>query len=159
MTLIFKRKNSGIFKISSLALEQIMLFKQTSYNSLEAGGVLLGYYFFESDDIKIEKVSIPMSGDIRSKKRFFRKENSHQKIINNAWKESNGTCVYLGEWHTHPEKNPNPSFTDILSWKEKLKTVQFEEEYLFFVIVGIKRISVWEGNKINLMIKKLEEIK
>lgn len=159
MNKVFRRINGGLFKINSSVLEQMLSYKQVERGSLEAGGVLLGYYLLESEDIIANRISIPMPGDLRSKTRFFRNKNSHQKIINDIWNETDGRCNYLGEWHTHPENDPNPSSIDIKSWKNKLKTTHFQENYLFFIIIGIKIISVWEGNKLNLIIKKLEEIK
>uniref|UniRef100_UPI003CED28D9 Mov34/MPN/PAD-1 family protein n=1 Tax=Enterobacter cloacae complex sp. 280C5 TaxID=3395861 RepID=UPI003CED28D9 len=34
---------------------------------------------------------------------------------------SDGFLVYLGEWHTHPEDFPQPSSTDLRSWRTGLK--------------------------------------
>jgi integrative and conjugative element protein (TIGR02256 family) len=44
---------------------------------------------------------------------------------------------YLGEWHTHPEEKPIPSFLDISEWR---KICSARKERMIFVIVG------WTGN-------------
>ena len=52
---------------------------------------------------------------------------------------------YLGEWHTHPEDVPSPSSHDRRDWLRTLDTAQFEQSFLFFIIVGRTSIGVWEG--------------
>ena len=85
-----------------------------------------------------------MPGDRRSRFQFFRARRWHQEAINRAWQESSGTCAYLGEWHTHPERYPMLSLVDRLRWQQKLLRDRFTEP-IFFVIVGIAEVRVWEG--------------
>ena len=96
-----------------------------------------------------------MIGDKRTRTQFIRGEKMHQRIITSAWKKSNKTSNYLGEWHTHPEKYPSPSSQDFKNWKEILSTRTFSSLYLYFLIVGIKEINIWEGNRRTLKIKQL----
>lgn len=42
-------------------------------------------------------------------------------FIIEEYEKSNHTRFYIGEWHTHPEDNPHPSFRDIRSLKESYK--------------------------------------
>jgi integrative and conjugative element protein (TIGR02256 family) len=67
-------------------------------------------------------------------------------VIDRAWRQSGGTCTYLGEWHTHPEQHPTPSGIDWQNWQRKLLVDRFTEP-IFFVIVGIAAIHVWEGRR------------
>jgi integrative and conjugative element protein (TIGR02256 family) len=110
----------------------------------EAGGVLLGRHIVDSDDIVIDKVTTPQPGDRSSRFRFIRARRRHQKLIDAAWCESNGTVTYLGEWHTHPERVPHPSLVDRVGWVKKLLFDDFADA-LFFVIVGTEGVGVWEG--------------
>ena len=91
----------------------------------------------------VDDVTVPMPGDRRSRIQFFRARRRHQEAIDRAWQESSGTCTYLGEWHTHPELCPIPSLIDRLRWQQKLLRDRFSEP-IFFVIVGISEVRVWE---------------
>lgn len=154
--MVFKKSNNGILKIGSSPLSTMHSFVQDEDFKDEAGGVLLGRYILNSKDIIIDCVTVPQKKDFRSRFRFNREAKGHQKLISKAWKKSNGTCNYLGEWHTHPEDYPNPSGQDIKNWKEILETRIFSSQYLYFVIVGIEETRVWEGYKRKLRIKRIK---
>jgi integrative and conjugative element protein (TIGR02256 family) len=115
----------------------------------EAGGVLLGRHIRGSDDLIVDSVTTPMKGDRRSRRRFRRGKKGHQAAIDEAWRESNGTCTYLGEWHSHPEGVPTPSLIDRLDWGRKLLVDRYAAP-IFFVIIGIWEIRVWEGRRTAL---------
>jgi integrative and conjugative element protein (TIGR02256 family) len=117
---------------------------QDAHEKAEAGGILLGRHILGTNDIIVDSVTEPMAGDWRSRSKFLRAREHHQEAIDRAWRESNGTCTYLGEWHTHPEMYPKPSSPDRLDWLRRLLVDQFTEP-IFFVIVGTVEIRVWEG--------------
>ncbi|MEM1321368.1 MAG: Mov34/MPN/PAD-1 family protein, partial [Bacteroidota bacterium] len=110
--------NKGRLKINPDPLSRMNTYKQDSPDKTEAGGVLLGRFILDSKDKIIDRVTVPMIGDKRTRTRFLRAEKMHQRIITSAWNKSKGTCHYLGEWHTHPERYPRPSSQDIKNWKE-----------------------------------------
>jgi integrative and conjugative element protein (TIGR02256 family) len=155
--LVFQRIHTGNIKISLEALKRMAKFSQTAPDASEAGGVLLGRFIINSDDIVIDEVTIPHKGDRRGRFSFVRNAVSHQKVIEKKWVQSCGTCNYLGEWHTHPEAVPLPSSRDINDWKRILREAKFYSESLFFVIVGTELVSVWEGFKESLEIKPLAQ--
>lgn len=142
--LTFARVRGGRFQIGPSALALMRLYIQDAPEKAEAGGVLLGRHIARSNDIIVDNVTTPMPGDQRSRFRFSRAHQRHQEAIDLAWQESCGTCTYLGEWHTHPELSPFPSLVDQLDWQRKLRVDQFTEP-IFFIIVGIAEICVWEG--------------
>lgn len=144
------------FKISEQVLGIIKNYIQITKDSLEAGGVMLGRYLW-SGNIVIDYITVPKVNDKRRKYYFFRDRSTHQKEIIKKWKQSNGTCNYLGEWHTHPEENPKPSEYDITQWKKMIKNAQYDSDYLFFLIAGRNQIKVWIGFKDGLIIKELSE--
>lgn len=148
--------NKGKFKISEEALDRMKKFIQDTEEKNEAGGVLLGRFIIDSKDIVIDEVTIPMIGDKCTRYSYIRNAKPHQRIIDSKWDKSNGTCNYLGEWHTHPENYPSPSGKDIDSWKKRMKEDVFSSRYLYFIILGIKEMRVWEGDRRTLKIKKLE---
>lgn len=153
--MIVKKTNKGILKISDTPLLRMESYKQDNIKKTEAGGVLLGRFIIDSKNIIIDKVTVPMIGDKRSRYQFIRGEKMHQRIITSSWVKSGGTCNYLGEWHTHPEDYPSPSSQDIKNWKEILSKRLYSSQYLYFIIVGIKEVCIWEGSKRKLKIKRI----
>lgn len=147
---IFTKIDGGKLEIGIKALTRMQGFIQDVNRKKEAGGVLLGRYIRDSVDIVIDEVTIPMWGDRRGWFSFLRASRPHQKVIDRLWQESEGTINYLGEWHTHPEDIPNPSNTDIKDWERKLKQDIFDGDSLYFIIIGIKGLRVWEFSKKSL---------
>lgn len=155
--LLFGRPGGGRLKISKPALLQMLLFRQLNPADCEAGGVLLGRLLLDSHDIVVDEVTVPMRGDKRSRFAFYRHKCGHQAIINQRWQESKGTCIYLGEWHTHPEPAPTPSRIDRTDWQRKLRADRFEKS-LFFVIVGTHEIRMWFGQKQVQRVQPMESL-
>ncbi len=58
------------------------------------------------------------------------------KFINEEFERSNGTRVYFGEWHTHPENNPTSSSIDRKAIREIYKEARCPVGLVFFAIVG-----------------------
>ncbi len=142
--LTFARVSGERFQIGRSALVVLRQYIQTTPEKAEAGGVLLGRHILGTGDIIVDTVTAPMPGDLRSPFRFFRARLHHQEVIDRVWRESGGTCTYLGEWHTHSELCPSPSLLDRSGWQRKLLVDRFTEP-IFFVIVGISETRVWEG--------------
>jgi integrative and conjugative element protein (TIGR02256 family) len=156
---IYNLSNGGRIKLSADALNVIDGFRQRKKNDSESGGVLLGRLIKDSKDIVIDKVSIPMKGDVQTRYTFKRLSLGHQKRIDEEWSKSKGTCNYLGEWHTHPEQFPSPSGVDKKDWKRKLGSDVFSSRFLYFLIAGTEEINIWEGDRRTLEIKQLKENK
>jgi integrative and conjugative element protein (TIGR02256 family) len=156
--IIFEMSNGGRIKLSTDIFEVIDGFKQREKKASESGGVLLGRFIKGSKDIVIDKVSVPMKGDVQTRYSFKRFSLLHQRMIDEEWSKSKQTCNYLGEWHTHPEYHPDPSGVDRKDWKRKLQKDSFSSRYLYFVIVGIESICMWEGDRRTLEIRKLNKI-
>lgn len=150
--LIFSRLDEGRFQLGTEVLNHLLSFIQDSPGKPEAGGILLGRHILDSQDIIVDLATQPLPGDRRTFLSFFRAKPSHQNIIDQVWRDSGGTCTYLGEWHTHPEQQPTPSNFDLENWQKKLKEDKYSAP-IFFVIVGIKEIFVWEAQNKNLFIK------
>lgn len=156
--LVFELSNGGKIKMTKHLLKTIEPFVQKESHLNEAGGVLLGRFIKNSKDIIIDKVTVPMKGDKQTRCTFKRLSTLHQIVVEEEWSLSKGTCNYLGEWHTHPETDPEPSGVDIRDWKRKLKTDLFSSRYLYFIIAGTEKLSLWEGDRRTLEIKKLKII-
>lgn len=144
--LTFARHDGTRVQIGPAALETIRKHLQNQPHIPESGGVLLGRHLLETDDIVVDLVTTPQPGDRQQRHWFFRRRRCHQELINRAWQESEGTCTYLGEWHTHPESDPTPSWIDLLDWQRKLAFDHFTEP-IFFVIAGTAETRAWEGRR------------
>jgi integrative and conjugative element protein (TIGR02256 family) len=113
--------------------------------SNEAGGILLGRIMEpELLEAWADDATVPSNSDRRSRFRFWRAKKPTQLRIDSAWQTSDGTNNYLGEWHTHPEDNPTPSGEDRRNWQRLSRQGRFEQNALFFVIVGKATIGAWE---------------
>jgi integrative and conjugative element protein (TIGR02256 family) len=154
----FLRPGGGILKVGPAALRQIASERQTSVSACESGGVILGRIINESPDFVVDMVTKPTKADRRSRYAFHRAERPTQSRIIKAWTASQGERNYLGEWHTHPEDDPTPSYIDKRDWRRLAKEAKFEQEALFFVIAGRKRMRVWEVSRGGSTIRQLKEI-
>ncbi|MFV8042533.1 Mov34/MPN/PAD-1 family protein [Enterobacter cloacae complex sp.6701062] len=135
--------------IMSDVVQRLYLYRQLHHASTEAGGILIGER--RGKHIVITHISEPGAGDIRSRLRIERKSKHHQQKVDDLFQQSDGFLVYLGEWHTHPEDFPQPSSTDLRSWRTGLKAT----EPMVLLIMGRKQ--AWCGKKHGNVIKKLEE--
>ena len=148
----------GIFLLVQDVVDTLESYKYNDLDFKESGGVLMGRYLKDSYNIVVDKVTIPLPSDTRSYSHYYRSEG-HQDYIEREYYASDGTCNYIGEWHSHPCGINNHSSVDLKSWMNKLElNLDFFPEYpLFFIIVCEYKIRVWEGFKKIKIIKELEE--
>lgn len=132
-------------KISENIIRVLLKYQQTGKDAKEAGGILIGRYLKHGNDVVIDYVTEPSIYDVRKRYFFHRSSKIHHEFAQNKWENSQGTENYLGEWHSHPEKNPKPSQYDLKSWKQHMKKLDKELKFTFFIIVGTKSIGVWKG--------------
>lgn len=155
----FRRPNGGVVSFSPNAIARLVAFRQVSLKTPESGGVLLGREISESDDVSVDEVTEPHKSDWKSRLAFFRGKKAAQVKVNDAWKDSKGTRIYLGEWHTHPEDDPTPSRSvDCPDWFRIAKEAVFEQDFLLFVIVGLEKTNVWEIRKGCVELQQLKPI-
>jgi integrative and conjugative element protein (TIGR02256 family) len=141
----FTHSRRGVLKLGPEALATMQSYEQHAPDATEAGGFLLGRYLRDGHDLVVDMVTVPMPGDVRERYGFHRNSPGHQAEIDAAWIASGGTCVLLGNWHTHAEPHPTPSSVDLEDWRRVLITEIQPDEACFFVIVGQREIRVWEG--------------
>lgn len=131
------------------------------YN-IESGGILVGVLNPVRNSITITDITEPYSQDKRTRYRFQRMEKGHQEAMNQLWEESNFKKTYLGEWHTHNQEIPQPSYIDIRNWIGISNKNSNNSEKMIFIIVGTKEIGVWmvshgETIKLELLKTNMEE--
>lgn len=147
MPLSYLRDEGGTFQIGDQALTVLLSNRQSEPLDKEAGGILLGRLLLDTRDVIADQASNPAPADRRGRFFFHRARRPAQDKVHAAWASSNRTAQYLGEWHTHPEADPSPSNQDLSNWSKLLRVTVCEHASLFFVIVGLERVRVWEGNR------------
>lgn len=155
--LVFEIGDGRRIKLTAEVVSRMQSYAQHAGGALEAGGILLGRYLCDSDDIVVDDITVPLPGDKRGRCFFHRLQKTHQQVITQAWQASNGTRTYLGEWHTHPEAQPTPSCVDTADWRRKLHQDQYFDR-LFFFIVGTQLIRGWSGGPRQCKPKPLKVI-
>ena len=89
----------------------------TRFHPLETGGILIGYY--ENNFRKaVVETALPAPEDSKHGKYSFERGTMGIEDHLRLAKEANPSLHYLGEWHSHPNSNPFPSFTDKLQMQE-----------------------------------------
>lgn len=131
----YKIDDNTILIISENVIKKINIYRQTK-GKCEAGGILLGRISIDYSEYIIEDISEPSLKDRRFKFGFIRNKSNAQKIINEAFKKSNGTIHYLGEWHTHPESNPIPSIIDKKLIDNIINETKNIVDIIFMIILG-----------------------
>jgi len=142
--------NSISVKISKEVLERMFFYIQDDIVKTEAGGILLGYYFDENNFSVID-ISIPTKEDKASRYGFVRSRKTAQKKISERFKESEGKIIYLGEWHTHPEDYPTPSWIDRKSILERFKRDVLNSNIIFTIIIGRKGFYIAPVDKTGIL--------
>ena len=137
--------NGIILRISKDVLNAFYEYRQASFQRYESGGILLGKVFDKY--ILIEKVTTPGKKDKRGRFFFHRHKGRAQSIVNKVFKETDGQQIYIGEWHTHREKNPSPSFIDKFEIKRAFKKSTLNLEFIICIIVGNDNTvgNIWVG--------------
>lgn len=145
--LYFRRPDGSVLKLDAGVVADLLHFVQDDVSKPEGGGVLMGRLLRDSTNVVVDEVTVPMAGDVRTRFTFERAAAAHQSVLDARWIASNGTCGYLGEWHTHAETDPTPSRVDLRDWRRRLRHDDFDLDHLFFVIVGTRSLRVWEGKR------------
>lgn len=95
----YEPRGNAVVEISADALSTFQKYRP-SPGTNEAGGILLGRVY-PSSRIVIEVATPPNIRDRAGRFYFHRDAVTAQQIVNKAWHNSQGECIYLGEWHSH----------------------------------------------------------
>ena len=144
---IYQSSVHDLVILSEQVTSTLLQYRQVAPNSKEAGGVLIGER--RGPHLVVTNISEPGSADKRSRCRFDRKSKHHQKLIDESHSISRGKLQYLGEWHTHPERNPSPSQLDLASWKSNID----DNKPMIVIIVGIE--TIWTARLARKQIELL----
>lgn len=117
--------------IHNAAWQKMIRHRQSGKNKNEAGGQLFGK--IDPGLLTVEVATGPSPSDIRSRFGFRPSRSREQKDINTYFKQG---IHFLGNWHTHPEKWPHPSGTDLRSITDEFKRSEHQLEFFLMALVG-----------------------
>jgi len=106
-------------------------YRQRFFWQTEAGGILLGRR--RGSHIEVVLATVPTQNDRRSTFRFQREAWGHAQVAAHAWVQTGGTTDYIGEWHTHPQREPVPSSIDREEW-HKLAVLRPDVPFVALVV-------------------------
>ncbi|GJE46138.1 hypothetical protein F6X53_24220 [Methylobacterium soli] len=133
---ILRFSADGLVLLAPAVEATIARFVSDAEIGLEAGGIFVGSH--RGPHIEITICTTPLPRDLRRPTLFDRRDPGHHAAALDAWRRSGGTDTYVGEWHTHPVDNPQPSALDLRTWRGIMGRVA---DPVVFLIVG--RRSVW----------------
>lgn len=139
--------------ISTELNQELCSFRQITSESVESAGLLIGCYL-QNGDVLVDKITIPKPSDIRTRTSFRLDAKLHQIEVDSAYEESDHLLGYIGTWHTHPQAKPVPSNIDKTDWREH--EIENPDRPLFFIVVGLQKVSVYTLNEGNISELKLE---
>lgn len=114
----------------------------------ESGGILLGKLY--QNRMEVVRATIPSKWDKSSRTRFVRNKDTAQLIVDYEFLNSGGQIIYLGEWHTHPEKNASPSGIDVKMIRDQYKLNRLNSDKIVLVIIGQKTsfLGLFDGKQL-----------
>lgn len=151
--MIYRINDNRVLELTDEVLEKFKKYRQTR-NRMEAGGILLGQVF--DTKIVIDEITEPSLLDKAGRFFFVRNVKMAQKTVNTVWSKSNGKSIYLGEWHTHSETNPFPSYDDRKLIADMLIHSKMEINFLFMIIVGLGENDLYVGYQKGRLLSKLQ---
>jgi integrative and conjugative element protein (TIGR02256 family) len=106
----------------------------TKAKDSETGGILVGIYNERLDTARIKKVISAPPDSKWGTSWFHRGTSGLQNIVDEYWTKKRQ--YYLGEWHYHPQSEPEPSITDQNQMKEIAKSRSYKCPEPVLLIIG-----------------------
>lgn len=127
------REELTVVRITSSVIELIAAEARRSRDGNETGGALFGFDASSYGPPLISHALGPGPNAIREPERFVRDLEYTQRAAEAIHQES--AAQWIGEWHTHPGGQPEPSDTDIESYLRHLHDPELGFDMLISCIV------------------------
>jgi integrative and conjugative element protein (TIGR02256 family) len=137
------RSNKSILTFAPNVVAHLISQRQTRPWHKEAGGQLFGKV--TPFELFISEATGPRPTDVRTRTSYKPDRVAEQNEIN--VRHAMG-LTFIGDWHSHPEKYPEPSGTDTFSMIECFR--KSKHDLNFFVLVIVGQLPAWDGNFIGL---------
>jgi len=116
------------------SIEKLKKYQQKN-GEYESGGILVGEIYPIENKVIVKDIIVS-----KKAKRSFMGVNidkkEMQRELEKIRKDTDYKYYYIGDWHTHPERKPIPSWIDNTSYKKTLKTIVLQTNFVVFLIVG-----------------------
>jgi integrative and conjugative element protein (TIGR02256 family) len=117
--------------LTPTVLNYVAKHQQSDTNSWEAGGQLFAR--FKGEQIRVERATGPRTADRRSRYGYIPDRRGEQEEIDSM--HSRG-LHFIGDWHTHPERIPTPSTSDIRSIRQAVTQSKHHLNGFVLLIAG-----------------------
>lgn len=121
----------GRLVLDTPVLEHFWRHRQNRFWSREAGGQLFAK--IEEQMVCIKEATGPRKTDLRSAFSYVPDRDAERSEIERQYAQG---LHYVGDWHTHREKVPNPSSVDLKSLREIVQRSRHDLRGFFLVVVG-----------------------
>lgn len=105
----------------------------------EFGGVLVGEYSEDKQTVSVTDTILPLN--YRSSRVSFDRgiDGLKDKLLD--FYNADPSRIYVGEWHTHPNASPTPSWTDILAIRQIVASENVKINNPIMLILGLTLID------------------
>lgn len=124
------KRSSEVLQLTDAVLTHFTRYRQIGGRK-EAGGQLFAK--FDDSMARIELATGPRRSDRRGYRSFIPTRSAERREIKRLFRKN---LHYVGDWHTHPERIPNPSGTDIWSMQDTFRKSQHRLASFVMIIVG-----------------------
>ncbi len=117
--------------------------RQLRFWQREAGGQLFGH--FQGSTIEIMEATGPRRTDRRTRTSYIPDRRAEQREIDDRFGRG---LHFIGDWHSHPEKIPMPSYSDVTSLDDTVR--RSTHSMLAFVLVIVGQLAAPEGLHVSI---------
>lgn len=133
--IVFELRNNRVLHIASSVINYLADHRQLDSEKSEGGGQVFAK--IDGECISVRKVSGPYPMDRRARFSFEPDKEIQAKDIRSFFRKG---LHYVGDWHTHPERIPKPSSTDINSMQDSFRRSKHNLDSFILMIVGTDEI-------------------
>lgn len=120
-----------LLRIEQKAIDYMLGYRQTAHRTTEAGGQLFGTV--SPDAVRVMAATGPYPQDERRRYQYRSDPAAAKSAID---EQARAGRLYLGEWHTHAEEDPQPSRADVEAMQTLRMKSQLNASSVLLVIVG-----------------------
>jgi integrative and conjugative element protein (TIGR02256 family) len=124
-------------------LEKFSRHRQLRFWQREAGGQLFGR--LDGSRITVLEATGPRRTDRRTRTTYIPDRRAEQREIDDRFDRG---MHFIGDWHSHPEKIPLPSYRDISSLDDTVR--RSNHSMLAFVLVIVGQLAAPEGLHVSI---------
>lgn len=125
-------------RFESAVVEFLEKHRQRNWFANERAGQLFGT--IDGAIVTVAEATGPRRGDRANHISYNIDRKAAQREIDERYEKG---LHYIGDWHTHPQKAPGPSMTDVLSMVRLFCTSSHQLNHVAMLIVGTRDPETW----------------